>query len=140
MKYARLLLVMFMAVCVVGCASLKRDPIETQTMDVAASFKGMSRNDVEDSIIKACSEKGWKVDGKSNSVIDASITVRDKHVVAVRIPYTAKSVKIEYKSSTNMLYEEGNPPQIHGNYNRWVRNLLAQIRIKLTELSNTRMQ
>jgi hypothetical protein len=44
------------------------------------------------------------------------------------VRYDANGFKIEYVSSKEMNYEiKRGTPEIHGNYNRWIRNLSIDI-------------
>ena len=96
----------------------------------------MSHANIRKAIITACKECKWTIDSQSGKKIDASITVRNKHFVAVSIPYSSSSVKIVYKRSSNMLYDDsGEKPKIHYQYNKWVKRLEQSIRMNLDKIS-----
>lgn len=138
MKLVKLLVLVLAMACLCACSSMKQKPILTPDLQVASVFPGMAEDDVEKAILAACNERGWRIDAAQDGQIEASIHVRNKHHVSVRIPYSAQSVRIEYKESVNMLYD-GTKNVIHRGYNRWVNNLLHDIQTKLTAVSNSRI-
>ncbi len=136
MKCIKLFLIVLMITLALGCTKLKQQPLVTPETNVEAMYSGLSANDVQNAIIVACTTRGWKVDKKTKSQIDASILVRGKHYVFVSIPYSSKQVTIKYKDSSNMFYEGGVMPKIHHNYNKWVTNLMQTINLNLLSKSN----
>ena len=138
MKLVKLLVLVLMVACMCGC-QLKQKAVQTPVLNVDTTHSNISSADVRRAILEACNDRGWHIDAKSNSRIDASLSVRGgKHFVAVRIPYSSKSVKIEYKNSSNMDYADGDTPKIHYKYNSWVNKLSQTINTKLTQISNRR--
>lgn len=135
MKFMKVLFLVLMLCLAAGCT---KKAVMTPEINVENRFAGLSARDVKTAIVEACSERGWRIDAETDNRIDASITVRGKHFVAVRIPYSAQSVKIEYRDSSNMRYTPGDTPQIHRNYNNWVDYLRRDIDAALTKISNSR--
>lgn len=136
MKFVKTLFLVLALSLAAGCAP---KAIMTPEINVGTHYAGLSSQDVKTAIIEACTGRGWKIDSQTDTQVDASITVRGKHFVAVRIPYSAQSVKIEYKDSSNMRYTPGETPKIHRNYNNWVDYLKRDIHAKLTSISNSRI-
>lgn len=136
MRSVKILLFVLMLCLAAGCT---KKAVMTPEINVAARYAGLSAHEVKTAIIEACTARGWKIDAQTETQIDASITVRGKHFVAVRIPYSAQSVKIEYRDSSNMSYTPGNTPKIHRNYNNWVDYLNRDIHARLTAISNSRI-
>lgn len=140
MKLVKLFVLVLVMSSLIGCAaSMKQKPIFTPELQVDSAYSAITEEDVKKVIAEACGERGWKIDVSEKGLIEASILVRNKHSAAVRIPYSAKNIRIEYKDSSNLLYEVKESPVIHRNYNRWVNNLLHDITNKLTAISNSRL-
>lgn len=140
MKLMKLVVLILAISCIFGCAaSTKQKPILTPELQVDSAYSGITENDVKNVIAEACGERGWKIDASEEGLIEASILVRNKHRAVIRIPYSSKNIRIEYKDSSNLLYEDKEGPVIHRNYNRWVNNLLHDITNKLTAISNSRI-
>lgn len=82
---------------------------------------------VEQAIIRAGSDLGWKMTVEKPGLITASLNLRH-HLAMVEIPYSTTSYSIRYKFSAN-LPQRGE--KIHRNYNLWIRNLDAAIKHQL---------
>lgn len=136
MRSVKVLFIVLMLCLAVGCS---KKAIMTPEINVGTRYEGLSSQDVKTAIIEACVGRGWKVDRQTDTQVDASITVRGKHFVAVRIPYSAQSVRIEYRDSENMNYTGGENPKINRRYNSWVSYLHSDIHAKLTSISNSRI-
>ncbi len=139
MRIFKFFLLVFIFSLVLGCSKVRQKEIMTPMIAVDSVYSGSTEDDVQKAIIYACSNRGWKIENKTNTQIDASIIVRNRHHVAVNIPYSQKEVKIVYKESTNMLYKPGDKPRIHRNYNTWVNYLAEDIKKYLTNIANTRV-
>lgn len=85
---------------------------------------------VQRGILAGCLDKGWTCREVTSGLIQASIDVR-KHQAIADIAYDADSYSITYKSS-QMLDYNSRRNTIHRNYNRWVNNLDAAIKKRLT--------
>jgi len=79
--------------------------------------------------------KGWTIEDAADGSLTATIVVRDKHKVVVKIDYDASKYSIHYKDSAVMKYEVNNGQAvIHPFYNVWVENLKNDINIELLKL------
>jgi hypothetical protein len=79
--------------------------------------------------------KGWTLEDAADGSLTATIVVRDKHKVVVKIDYDASKYSIHYKDSAVMKYEVNNGQAvIHPFYNVWVENLKNDINIELLKL------
>ncbi len=89
----------------------------------------------------AAEEQGWRIIGKSPSVMTA-VLVRRSHEAVVTIGYDESSFWVDYKDSKNLNYNPKDRmgvgknrrnvvitkgPRIHPNYNLWVAELANQI-------------
>lgn len=84
----------------------------------------LSLEQVRDTIIQAGAKRGWVViDEKQPGVLDVTLNARS-HFAHIIVAYDKETFSIQYKESRNLLYEEG---LINRNYNRWIRNLEADI-------------
>ena len=79
----------------------------------------------------AGAQHGWDTDIQQPGYIVSTLHIRT-HTAVVDIHYTTDSFSITYRSSVNLHYD-ASTGQIHGNYNRWVRNLENAIHTKLTK-------
>lgn len=95
--------------------------------------KSIASSKVEQAIKTGAMRKGWRIKKINNGLVEASITVRGKHFVAVNINYTDKGYKISYKNSENMNYVAATK-EIHPNYNKWVSILEQNINVELSNL------
>ena len=90
---------------------------------------------VKQAIRVGAAVKGWAVEDAADGSLTASIVVRDKHKVVVKIDYDASKYSIHYKDSAVMKYEISNGQAvIHPFYNVWVGNLKNDINIELLKL------
>ena len=138
MKHLHIALLILLVMTLALTAGCSKKPLITPSLNVT-NFSAVTTSDVKKAIVEACTARGWKVDAVTDTWIDASITVRGKHYVAVHIPYSTQSVRIEYRDSSNMKYTTGETTKIHRNYNLWVNNLIHDINAKLTAISNLRI-
>ena len=118
-----LLVVLLAGLALAGCR--KGAPIS----DVNNSFPAMSNSKVtaakvEDAIVRAGTDLGWKITKVRPGEMEGSILVRGKHQVQVSIPYSVenRTYGIKYKSSSNLDYN-AESRTIHPNYNSWVQRL-----------------
>ena len=106
-----------------GC--VKKVPVSN--IEKQAIVTDVSLENVEKAILKSGVELGWKMSVIKPGQIDAVLHLR-AHVAHARIDYTKKDYSITYLDSENLDYEDGN---IHGSYNRWIRNLDLKIQANL---------
>lgn len=100
--------------------------IEPARVELSADNTDVDR--VKNSIIKAATERAWKVIEDQPGLLTLELTVRNKHVVAVNAAYDAKGYQLSYVSSANMdHYPRKNKPFIHSSYNRWLSLLMESI-------------
>ncbi|MCB5183722.1 hypothetical protein LG201_00700 [Methylobacillus gramineus] len=95
---------------------------------ISASGKSLQASDVEQAIITGAGINQWTISRSENGELIATLVVRDKHTIAVNIPYTADKYSILYRSSDNMKYDvKYGVPSIHPFYNKWVSALKSSI-------------
>ena len=99
---------------------------------VAATNKKLTTDDVQQAIIRAGASLGWIIKPVSPGVLEGILDVR-KHRAVVTISFDLEKYSILYKDSENLKYDETDL-SIHGNYNKWVRNLDNKIRVQLSTL------
>lgn len=94
----------------------------------SASGKSIKSQDVEQAIITAAGINQWTIDKREPGELTATLNVRNKHSISVKIPYTAETYSLQYLNSSNMKYEnKDGVASIHPFYNRWVKNLRDSI-------------
>lgn len=118
-----------LACLVFGCSK----PLLTPSVNFSAEFPQATNEDMREAIIQACTGRGWNITKTDGSHVYACITPRS-HRAEIDIVYSASSVTINYVSSSNLEYKDGKngtTPTIHRAYNRWVNNLIHDIRNNL---------
>ncbi len=109
--------------------------------------QGATLDSIAQSILQAASETGWLLVEESPGEIQVLLNVRNRHEATVSIKYDVATFAIDYVSSLNLDYAPEGParprrmtkagnrrvysrqagPRIHGNYNKWVKELATQI-------------
>ncbi len=114
------------------------------------SGKSIQVDQVKQAISMAATSKGWTVAYSPDGSLLATLVVRNKHTVVVKIAYDVNKYSINYNDSNNMKYGIINVQQtmassntdqshngqgeIHPYYNKWVLELKDAIRIELLKL------
>ena len=132
MKIRTLLAILMFALLLgFGCASVRQSDMLTPNFSLSKDYPNTTHAEVRKAILEACIGRGWNVDSKTDSLIVATLH-HNKERVTVHISYSKNHVKIAYKSSVNLLHEKKNGRNlIHKSYNRWVKNLEHDIKVKL---------
>lgn len=92
---------------------------------------GLSDKAVAKSIRLGVAQRGWVVTRQDPGYMEATLNIRS-HVAKVGITYDTKSIQIRYLDSTNLDYEEKKGVRrIHGNYLKWVNNIVRDISVQL---------
>ena len=97
----------------------------------------LSENKVAQGITAALISRGWSVTKKdSDGKMVAQIIVRGRHTLVVDIAYGATWYDVTYKSSDNLKYKDNGDgtATIHGNANKWLRNIHQDIAKQLVVL------
>lgn len=105
-------------------AACRTAPIENVTHHAfPAGTEKLSLAQIEESIIKAASDRDWIITRQADGVLFATYSPRS-HMAKVRIGFDKTEFSIVYADSTNLNYDG---TSIHYNYNRWVNNLRQDI-------------
>jgi hypothetical protein len=121
----KILSFIILAVVITGCSSTK--PIlnlQNEPVSEDVSISDVTQIEVQEVILAAGAKLGWTGEVIEPGLIDATLQLRT-HEAVVEIAYSDKQYSINYKSSKNLKYKDGN---IHKNYNRWVANLSKTIK------------
>jgi len=99
----------------------------------AASGKALTLDEVARALRQAAPKRGWRIEDAGPGKALATLEVRGKHTIRVDVAYTEKSISLLYKDSINMKYgtDDAGKPVIHPFYEKWVRNLLKDLRAEL---------
>jgi hypothetical protein len=82
---------------------------------------------VRTAIMRALANRGWLAEPEGPGTIRGILNIRE-HQAVISIHYTPTSYQITYVSSQNLNYSNtGGTERIHGNYNSWIQNLMADI-------------
>jgi len=89
--------------------------------------KPVTGQDIEQVVKIVGATRGWKVAGSTEGRMQLTNVT-----MSVELTYDATGYGIRYLQSTNLLYKElansgGTLRVIHGNYNGWIKNLVAGI-------------
>lgn len=92
---------------------------------------GLSQKAVNKAIRLGAAQRGWVVSRQDSGFIEATLNIRS-HVARVGITYDTSAIQIRYLDSTNLDYEvKKGVARIHGNYLKWVNNLVRDISVQL---------
>ena len=91
--------------------------------------KQVTRQDIEQAVKIVGATRGWKVANPTEGRMELTNVIRE-HTISIELTYDATGYGIRYLQSTHLLYEErggGTLRLIHGNYNGWIKDLVAGI-------------
>ena len=97
-----------------------------QPVSTKANGQKFSPLEVQTSIIKACAARKWVPRVSEPGKLSVSILVRGVPYAEVSIPFNDTSYSILYVTSRELEANE-KKRKIHGNYNKWVGALNAEI-------------
>ncbi|KAF1722307.1 hypothetical protein [Pseudoxanthomonas wuyuanensis] len=124
-----LLLAAALAVMSGPAAAGKHDPMAIPQYQRVESTNGIAPTAarIKAAVIHAGQRRGWTVVDSEPGRVTLRYSPRE-HEVVVAVRYDDNGFKIEYVSSVEMNYRvKRGAPEIHGNYNRWIRNLAHDI-------------
>lgn len=113
-----------------GCSTSAPIVTTSQTVD---SRKAVSTEQMQTAIYQSLKRYGWNMESDNGQTIVAKYNKQNKHLVVVRIDYSAHRFSIRHETSQGMNYN-ARRHTIHRNYNRWVRNLELDIQSRLSFL------
>ena len=125
-----LLLLSIMFVISMGCRGggqiyqINNAPVES------TAGKRLSLKKVQESILTAGAELGWKMVVARPGEIVGTLDIRS-HQAIISIPYNTSTYSILYKDSTNLMYDAAEQT-IHANYGAWIYKLNSMIRMQLS--------
>lgn len=128
-RYVPLLLTAMLATVCAPAIAGKQDPMVIPAYEKVESTNGIAPTAarIKAAIIHAGKSRGWTVTDSEPGKVTLRYAPRT-HEVIVAVRYDANGFKIEYVSSKEMNYEvKRGTPEIHGNYNHWIRNLAFDI-------------
>lgn len=130
-SYPVFVLVSFLAVFAVPAQAARTAPIYTpEPIQVPA---GKNSEAVKKAVRKALFDKGWEAREIGPGHIQGKYTKTGKnesHTAIVDVKFDTKTVRIGYKSSENLDYNQADGT-IHKTYNNWMKYLEKNIRANL---------
>src|SRR5712672_2693210 len=104
------------------------DPLR---IEFQGDAKPLTRQDLEQVAKIVGATRGWKVANSTEGRMELTNAIRE-HTMSIELSYDATGYGIRYLQSTNLLYEErarsgATLRVIHGNYNGWIKDLVAGI-------------
>lgn len=128
-KFFYLAMVVTMALFVSGCFGRVQPVYNVESAQVPLKLQTGSLDRVASAIRTAAVNRGWAVEEVSPGLMKATQRSRS-HVAVINIRYSNTTYSIEYVSSQDLLYENG---QIHRNYNKWIHILEDDINKELNK-------
>ena len=96
---------------------------------------GLSDAAVAKAIRLGVAQRGWVVTRSDPGYMEATLHLRS-HVATIGLRFDTSQIEIHYVSSDNLDYEvEKGVPHIHGNYLKWVNNVVHDINIQLLAIT-----
>lgn len=129
-------LIRFMAIVPFAVLLMTSSPVQAgkiqpiYTPDPIEVPAGKSTEEVKMVIRKALFDLDFKTKEVAPGHLEATHVKRSKdkeHTAVLTIKYDAKMVRIAYKDSKDLNYDQA-AGEIHGTYNRWVKNVEKRIR------------
>lgn len=127
MKLLKYIVLLAMVTVLSACTTTSVQNVPTQH----APAGGNSSSTMKNAILAGGKSRGWDMKSIKPGLIEASY-VRGKHVAIVDVPYTAKTYKINRKSSSGFEYD-AKKQTIRRHYNWWVDKLNDSIQGELVE-------
>ena len=129
-RYRLLLLALLMLALALSVGCRRPAPIYNPTNVELPSHSRRTMDNMTSAIKSACTARGWTASEESPGRIIASYSTRG-HTAIVNIDYNVNNFSISYRDSMNLGYEGA---YIHTNYNKWVKNLEQEIRIRTNNI------
>ena len=125
-----IIFIVFLIFIFSGCRT--KNLISPVTFPIPSSLQNES---FAKAIKEAAINRKWFPYEEKEGVIYLSLEVRT-HIVKVDIEYGDGQIKIVYRDSENMLYEEKDDGTIliHKKYNDWIKNLRIDIQLNLVSI------
>lgn len=121
MRTLKFAVVGLLTLIVAACRTVPVENITHHTFPAGAERLSLAQ--IEESIIKATSDRDWLITRQSEGELIATYSPRS-HIAKVKIDFDTTEFSIVYLDSTNLNYDGSS---IHYNYNRWVNNLRQDI-------------
>jgi hypothetical protein len=89
---------------------------------------GATQAQVEAAVLKSLSDRGWTIMNRSAGKVEATYARdgRRGFSATIVVTYNKSSFSVAHKESTGLNYDAASG-KIHGNYNRWINNLKADV-------------
>jgi len=92
---------------------------------------GLTEKEVAKAVRVGVAQRGWIVTGQDTGYVEATLNLRS-HMAKIGINYDTQLVSMKYLDSSNLDYEvKKGVKRIHGNYLKWVNNVLQDINVQL---------
>src|SRR5262245_21497632 len=124
----RYALVSSLALVIAACRSLP--VVNEPTIQISTGGK-LTEAQIADAIQRRGQVRDWEMADAGPGHFTGTLHVRG-HTAVTDISYSKTQIKIAYKDSENLNYDEG---KIHRNYNKWVELLADSIRQQLKAAS-----
>lgn len=115
-------------------AFARPEMIEPEPVPVPAK---VSAGKVEEIVKTSMQKRGWVLKPAGGGKVEGLYTRSGRNggfSVKIQVSYNSKEIKIKYLESDGLDYEEEDGKRrIHGNYNKWIKSLISDFTIRLTE-------
>lgn len=126
----KILVATVLALAIAGCKTAAIHNVEEAPI-TRYDGQELSLDQVERAIAVAGSELGWVMQPVEPGHMVGILDIR-KHKAVIDVFYDSDSFSIQYKDSTNLLYDPSG--KIHRNYNNWIGNLERGINAEIQRL------
>jgi hypothetical protein len=127
MRFVTGMLLVVAILMTAGPSNARRQGVAIQQHENVLIARSLSTDQVREAIISGCGKKGWVVTAGEGNNLLATLHVRGKHTIAVKVIYDRNKYSVLYHRSENMNYDPSDGGTIHPNYNRWVTELMRSI-------------
>jgi uncharacterized lipoprotein YmbA len=129
-------LALVLALTVGGCA-YKHQPVHTIDSALPPGVQHMSLAQIEATIRWTAGRLHWQVRHIAPGHLELTET-EGTHSATVGVWFDQQHIRIDYVSSTNMVYQPGPPPTVHSHYNLWVDHLWSRLNSALADAASGR--
>lgn len=129
----KLLFVLLTSLLLAACLSTPVHNVENAQVPT-----GLTKAEVEKSVVIALLKKGWIIKQKSEGKVLANIVVRS-HTATIEVTFDEHNYSINYIDSNNLKYNH-KKGTIHKNYNNWIHNIDRLINVALVEETYKKQQ
>lgn len=132
MNYSKIKFLLLLALIVFSASCSRLKPI--YDYKDAPIPDGLTMEQISKAIKLGGVTRGWLIKNLKEGVMEGQLNLRE-HEAVILIEFDTSKYSVQYLSSKNLMYEGGDKPRIHRNYNSWIQNLREDITRELIKAS-----